>query len=458
MRKLISDNSVEVVKILLKRMRIPFTEFTLAQLRNHPDYPSLAAIKYVLDKLQLKTVTVKVNYEDLLQFPKPLIVHTYDNGGMFLVVNDLTENEVHFLDEKVNLVIRPKSEFTSAWSGVAMGFEKEGEPKEEGYFSKKIHFFLKSYGLLISAFSLLTLFGLIYVQAHHRWTFVLLFFVVNVFGFFVSALILIQKYDRQNAFVRGICTSGGGSGCDNVLDSDAANLLGLFSWAEIGVTYFLSILLLFTIQPNTQSVVTVSLGSIIAVPFIIFSLYQQGIVLKSWCRLCLMILFTLLLNTTLASITLSHLLDLLTSLSVVNIALLGLNILMIGSTVVFLNRVYQELLEVKEKVKYLNKLKFSGNNFESALKSSGKIDLSNIDALQYGNLNAETRITIVTNPYCRPCRELHITLFKMMTSKENVLINVILLPDDNPGSLKVAELIYQISKLGRASDLKVTLR
>lgn len=151
MRKLISDNSVEVVKILLKRMRIPFTEFTLAQLRNHPDYPSLAAIKYVLDKLQLKTVTVKVNYEDLLQFPKPLIVHTYDNGGMFLVVNDLTENEVHFLDEKVNLVIRPKSEFTSAWSGVAMGFEKEGEPKEEGYFSKKIHFFLKSYGLLISA-------------------------------------------------------------------------------------------------------------------------------------------------------------------------------------------------------------------------------------------------------------------------------------------------------------------
>ncbi|MCA4896927.1 MAG: thioredoxin domain-containing protein [Cytophagales bacterium] len=454
MRKLISDNSVEVVKILLRRLKIPFTEYTLAQLRNHPDYPSLAAIHYVFNKLNLKTVTVKITYEELLQFPKPLVVYTHDRGGMFMVVDDLTENEIHFLDEKVKVFARPKTEFTSAWSGIAMAFEKEKDSMEEGYIVRGFQYFLKSYGLLISAFSLLALFGLIYGRAHGESAFILPFFIINAFGVFISSLILIQKYDSQNAFVQSICTSGGDSGCDNVLDSDAANLLGLFSWAEIGVTYFLSILFLFAIQPNSQSVVSVSLASIIAVPFIIYSLYQQGIVLKSWCRLCLMILFTLLLNATLASITLSHLLNLLASLSVMNIALLGLSILMIGATVVFLNRVYQELVEVKEKAKYLNKLKFSGNNFESVLKLSNKIDLSGIDPIQYGNPNAETRITIVTNPYCRPCRDLHMELFKMMKSKENTLINMIVLPDNRPGALKIAELMYQIPKLHRPSDLK----
>jgi uncharacterized membrane protein len=454
MRKLISDNSVEVVKILLKRLRIPFTEYTLLQLQNHPDYPSLAAFKYVFDKLQLNNVSVKVNYDELLQFPKPLIVYTHDNGGMFLPVEDLTENEVHFLDENAKVVVRPKVEFTSTWSGIAMSFEKGKNTKEEDYYLRRVQYFLKSYGLAISAFSLLALFGLIYGRAHSGWTYVLSFFIINAFGAFISSLILIQKYDNQNAFVRGICTSGENSGCDNVLDSDAANLLGLFSWAEIGITYFLSILLLLVIQPSSESVVSVSLTSIIAMPFIIYSLYQQGIVLRSWCRMCLMILLTLLLNIIFASILFLQLPNFFSLISTVNIALFSLTILMIGSTSVFLNRVYQELVEVKEKAKYVYKLKFSGNNFESALKLSNKIDLTDIDPIQYGNPNAVTRITIVTNPYCRPCRELHLKLFNMIQSKENTLINVIVLPDNRPGSVKVAELMYQISKLGQSRDSK----
>ncbi len=45
-------------------------------------------------------------------------------------------------------------------------------------------------------------------------------------------------------------------------------------------------------------------------------------------------------------------------------------------------------------------------------------------------------------------------LFKMMKSKENTLINMIVLPDNRPGALKIAELMYQIPKLHRPSDLK----
>jgi len=62
MRKLISDNSVEVVKILLRRLKIPFTEYTLAQLRNHPDYPSLAAIHYVFNKSSIQKFSA-TNYK-----------------------------------------------------------------------------------------------------------------------------------------------------------------------------------------------------------------------------------------------------------------------------------------------------------------------------------------------------------------------------------------------------------
>jgi len=458
MRKLISDNTVEVVKILLKRMKISFTEYTLSQLRDHPDYPSLASIDYTLNGLKLKTVTVRVNYEDLLQFPKPLLVHTHSNGGMFLPVDDLTQDEVHFLDENLKIVKRPKEEFTNTWSGIVMAFENEGHSRENDYYSKRFNSFVKSYGLLVSAVSLLAIFGLIYWRmSSSNWAFILPFFIINVFGFLISSLILIHKYDKQNTLVRNICVSGTDSGCDNVLDSEAANLFGLFSWAEIGITYFLSLLFLMIIQPNAESVASISLSSIITTPFIAYSLYQQGVVLKSWCRLCLLVLLTLLFNAMFAIAVFFQSSNLFASISLVNLTVLVLCTLMIGASSTFLNHVYQELVDIKEKAKYLNKIKFSQVYFELALQSSKKVDLSGISSLELGNPNAETRITIVTNPFCRPCRDLHLKLFKIVQSKQNVSVNLILLPDHNPGSIRVAELMYEILKFSEPKDSRKSI-
>jgi len=246
--------------------------------------------------------------------------------------------------------------------------------------------------------------------------------------------------------VSKICTTNKNSNCDNVLDSPAANLLGILSWAEIGLTYFISLIFLLVIRNGVESVTTISVVSIVASPFIAYSLYQQGMVLKSWCKLCLLILFALLLNTILAIIFLSQVLNLYQSLNLFNGAVFILCFTLLALIISFFNGAYQELVDLREKVKYTNKLKFTESHFETALKKSEKISILDIAPMKFGNLNSDTTIMIVTNPFCRPCRELHNQLFSILKYKTNILVNEILLPEDNADAIRASELMLEVRK------------
>lgn len=56
----------------------------------------------------------------------------------------------------------------------------------------------------------------------------------------VSYLLLQKQLHAQSLYGDKICTLFHQKDCNTVLESDAANFMGLFSWSEIGFGYFMS--------------------------------------------------------------------------------------------------------------------------------------------------------------------------------------------------------------------------
>lgn len=87
------------------RLNIKFTSQTLNKLKSHPDFPSLVAFNYVLTQLGIENVTLRVPYEQMQnELPKPLLVHTKTNGGMYFVIAELDENKVNFINENGKVI------------------------------------------------------------------------------------------------------------------------------------------------------------------------------------------------------------------------------------------------------------------------------------------------------------------------------------------------------------------
>lgn len=113
MRKLIRENATEALRIFLKRLNVRFTERTIEQFREHPDFPSLLSITYMLNRLGIDHMALRASYAQLQhELPKPVLVHLLTNGGMFLVIAGAADDKIQVVNEHNRLESQPKEDFS----------------------------------------------------------------------------------------------------------------------------------------------------------------------------------------------------------------------------------------------------------------------------------------------------------------------------------------------------------
>lgn len=436
MRKLLKDNEAEALRILLKRIKIKFSSQTLKELKAHPHYPGLISFNYVLDNLKIENVALRASYEQMQnEFPKPLLVHINDNGGMYLVVDDIDEERVHFVNEKGKLESQPKDDFLRTWSGIAMLVDAEAKVKEEGYKLNVVKDAIHKIKLPLAITSLiLAVFYAVYYTNNNIGIFDCLFLLTKVTGVIVSIPLMIQLIDKQNLYVKKLCNSKNPDSkvnCSSVLDSPAAYFLGIFSWSEIGFVYF-STLFLYILLFQGHSLDLIVPLAFMAGLYPFYSIYYQWKIARQWCRLCLLIQSVLVADILIGASFIhyhSFSIEQITGKSYVGLILI---FSILASIYAFLKPVLVEWKIYKDQFPKLNRIKLDTEVFSFLLKRGRSINnTTGITPLQFGNPGGEHTITIVSNPTCNPCIEMHKKLFKLLRKKGNVLVNEIFLSDRN---------------------------
>lgn len=400
---------------LLKCLNISYTYTNLKlKLEEHPDYPSLLSISEVLREYGVVNYVMKTNVSTLLTIRSPFIVQsgsTSISGYTFSVVREMDAGYVTCYDtDKGNWVRIHLDDFAAVWTGIVLVVTSKENAIEKGYNENQKVERRRNIFILAGAvfFPLLTLVSGIAVifQDGRPALFPLTFLVLSLIGAIVSTMLLMLELGNFNVALKKFCRS---NNCGSVHTSAGNGVAGV-SWSALGIAYFTgtAAFMLTNGVTGKLSLLIVSLLSLAASAFTIYSFYYQWRVLKKWCSLCVSVQVILLLQ---AFIAMSD--EWLSGAGVSDIPPTLLISLSVNYALsFFLVVVVRVLLKTeKEAAQYkvaFKQLKLNEAVFE-VLSSGQKAVTENTQGLGIllGNPQAANRLIKVCNPYCGPCAEIH---------------------------------------------------
>ncbi|HSY61890.1 MAG TPA: vitamin K epoxide reductase family protein, partial [Cytophaga sp.] len=338
---------------------------------------------------------IEVEKKQLLEIPVPFLAHCKSNGGEFVLVKnkDNLENQIpNFFERWTGLVLIANKPSNWKHAGNEESLKKEKKQKV-------------NYGIIFGGLMTAIISPVVYSFTIQQ----ALLILIAVTGLLVSILIMSKQLGIENKMVNQIC--GKGQGCGVIMNSQSNKLPFGITWSDLGIIWFAFFLLTLMISSYTSNRKDIYgllfLFAMASLPFTLFSVYFQFRI-KNWCRLCLIIVgllwaqFGVLFS---ASRTLFE-----KSLGL-SIPLLLLT-LFIGFTVTTLWLWVKKIIQENKILKYENLLSKGFKNnidlFIALLRSQRHLNVESFeDELQLGKTNAHLQITVVCNPYCKPCANAH---------------------------------------------------
>ena len=281
----------------LKKAGVFINKSRLNQLlASHPDNNSFYAMVDVLDELNIENIALRLDMDSLRENGFPVIVHTGEKNGSFIVIENIIGDKIHYYNSKRKKIIEPVEEFSAEWSGVAL-YAAQNEIQAE-LVQKKTS---KEVRILQLRTPLAVMAGLICVIT---WIFTTVWSIaliwissLCVLGLTISILLTIHEFGKSNRLIHKVCHLNRLTNCNAVLSSPAAKLFGWLSMSDIGLCYFAGSLLSIIIAGLTQfSNMIVSLLLVLSLftfPYTLFSLWYQRMKIKKVCPLCLGIISVL---------------------------------------------------------------------------------------------------------------------------------------------------------------------
>ncbi len=431
-RKLISENLNTVIGILFKRLKLNFNAGVLKRLHEHPDFPSFLSIQHILKQEGVNSIALKTTIEGLRnELPKPVLVHVITNTDLFLLVNNVDNDNVYIINENGGFEVETIEYFAKVWDGNAMIFDSDNVTPRKISFQEKTLLLadkLKKPFILAVILSLLAFF---FIKGYEvRNTYNYLFIVLPSIGLFFSLLLVIKGFDEHNPFIRKFCTSKKSKNvnCASILNSKDAYFLGILSWSDVGLVYFSFIFLLNLTIPNSISLSITGILSILAFPYVFYSIAYQKFVAKSWCRLCLGVqsmlsaLFVVslnLLSTTNFSIG-SYTEELIPAFLI---------LLSICAVYISLKPLLEKSYEVKSIAANYLSLKHETDVKQLIFSKQYRATPTSEHCLVLGNPNGDTCLTLVISPVCNPCMKELTVLLPILKQKESTRVEVLFLVD-----------------------------
>ena len=118
----------------------------------------------------------------------------------------------------------------------------------------------------------------------------------KLIGLSTSILIVLSEFNIQNRLIQKLCIQSKKTDCDSVIHSNAARIFSWVTWGDAGLIYFTATLVYLFCLDSTFKFAALTVLSAITIPYPIFSIYYQAFKIKTWCTLCLIIQFVLIVE------------------------------------------------------------------------------------------------------------------------------------------------------------------
>lgn len=367
---------------LINHLKLDKQEF-LFQFNSHPNYPSALAFSDTLNFMGVRNDAYELDKEYWDELPEEFIAIVDNNFS--LVKKSAGQYSVY--SDKAQTI--SKEDLHKKSTNFVLLFEKDpGTARSFTSYQPFLYIILA----LIALYSVITL----------SW-YGALFNILSLAGVYISLEIFNQKFGNTSAVIGSICgdVSGnqGANSCNKIITQDKTSILGL-KFADFSLIYFTGIAVLGLFLPATSMIIKgFTFASVFAIAY---SLYIQGFVEKTFCRVCLLIISLLVVQLIISVFLFENLyFD-------VRTALLSLMLwIVLSGSVLYLNQTLSE----KEKLQKSNakNLRFKRNYdlFKRELLEKEKIVFTDNDTFFTGNKNAKLHLSIISNPYCGFCKDAH---------------------------------------------------
>lgn len=429
-------NGPEMAVLLTSLLNIPVSSTTLVkEIEEHPNYPSLLSISDVLNSYGIENVGIRIDPAQFLNVPAPFLTQLQgqkSNTLFFTVVKEISNDFVLLFDpEKHRWAKLDLTNFLKRCSMIVLLAEAQEGAGEKNYKKIVLQERRKNIVNAASILSIPSIFiiAAMLVLAGHGLNALLafIFSITTISGLAISSLLILYELDQYNPLLQQICSSGKKVNCGAVLQSKAAKVGGI-SWAALGFSYFMGMLLmpLFSGITDPTTVFVLSWINALAIFYVPFSIYYQWKVAKQWCTLCLAVQGILIVQFVISFIGqwywLSNFSDITYQTPLRVIAAFVVPFIFINQFIPAL----QKAKENKRNYTELQKLKHNRQVFEAVLHKQKH--LSNIPkglGIRLGNSNASYKLIKVCNPYCKPCSKAHSPMEKLLENNPDIEIQIL---------------------------------
>lgn len=392
-----SHSMEQAVSNFLKSLGVPVSEHYVQKLISaHPDFPSLLSISDTLHRLGVDHAASRVAKEDLSGIAFPYLLPLDKGRGDMLLVknrNDLSRY-LPQLDQWGGVVIQamPAKE-------VKDRINNELYKKENG---------IRNFSMGLAAVTIVSL-SYVLVTSFSFSTLALL--VTAVAGAATGYFLLAKDLGVSYAAIDAFCNAGKNTNCDRVLKADI-QLLGIH-FSDAVVIYFgfqLAALSLALLMPGIKGSIDLVLAgfSLLTLPVMLFSLYYQYAVVKTWCRLCLVVVA--ILTVQLIIFTGNYFTGSVVPIQFKFLFIVAITLLLaaIALTVMLAKTIIQRANIVERVGMDGNRVKHSISVFNHLLMQQKKIGEQPFEKeMLLGSVEAPVKIIMVSNLYCNPCKLKH---------------------------------------------------
>lgn len=457
-----SQHCEDTVMHLLTTLNIKFTKTTLQkQLTEHPDYPSMMSIADVIGFVyNVASISLKISRENIFREPEiqvpflaqiksPVLEHE-----VFVVVKNLNSNtvEVYRPDTKKTEVLSVEV-FDNIYEGTILAVAKTEDSEEKDYLqnlksAKRLFLFQNVAGYSIPITTVVSCILMVLYKVNFAPVAGVVFTLLTFVGCLISLLLLWREIDQSNPIVHQFCQMTTKINCSAILESGASKIFGV-SWSSIGMIYFMGMLISILTGGASSSILTLlSWLNIVALPYVIFSIYYQWRIAKQWCLMCLAIQALLLLQFTTAFFAGLHNISHLSMMSPTPYMNIGVSFLFVSLMLAILIPVLHRLKENEENSINLNRLKHNPQVFEALLYKQKTIMKPPAElGITIGNPHGIFKLIKVCNPYCPPCARAHSAMDDLLENNDEIGMQILFnsIADENDMKWKPVMHLLSIS-------------
>lgn len=381
-----------------ENIKIDNSEFEF-QLQSHNNYPNLLSVSDTLTFFNINNGAIKVNFEDLEFLPNNFIALLNDDHGVKRLSHIEKINNDYFITIGNKTSKIPTYDLEKHWSGIILLAEKT-----DNEISEKSNNNLSWLMLGLVLFFFLMIFKEINLTNGVKF-----FAIFPMIGILFSVAALKDLFNSKNELLDKFCNLTTSTNCSSIVGSSKWKIFETINFSDLSILFFSTQFLAYLFLSYSSNIETYfSIQKILlisSIPILVLSLYYQKFIEKKWCPICLVIILIIISE-------IFYIFYVKISFSISDKLSLFTFGLIFTSLFIFWSSLKKTLSNQKKLREFhLKGTRFIRNYevFKKNLLSSNVLSYQPLSSgnLILGNKNANLKITLITNPFCKYCENAH---------------------------------------------------